>query len=55
MRIKITKASDFDYEEIREIEKFEELKQIDKHTIIRFLNNTEKYDAIVTIYDDYVE
>ena len=63
MKVIITKASDFDYKEVKEINTLEELLKIyhsliidsDKTTIDLYKEKDEKIDCIVIIYDDYVE
>lgn len=63
MKVIITKASDWDYKEVKEINSLEELLKIyhsliidsDKTTIDLYKEKEEKIDCIVIIYDDYVE
>ena len=63
MKAVITKASDWDYREVKEINILEELLKIyhsliidtDKTTINLYKEKDEKIDCVVKIYDDYVE
>lgn len=63
MKAVITKASDWDYREVKEINTLEELLKIyhsliidtDKTTINLYKEKNEKIDCVVKIYDDYVE
>lgn len=63
MEVVITKASDWDYREVKEINTLEELLKIyhsliidtDKATINIYKEKDEKIDCVVKIYDDYVE
>lgn len=62
-KIKIMKASDYNYKEMREISTLEDLEQIAREfndsIVIRFLDKNEKkaeqYDISAIIYDDYLE
>ena len=61
MKIKIEIASDWEYEEIREVENLDCLRELceefnDTRFIVEFIPlHRDKIDAIITIYDDYVE
>lgn len=63
MKAVITKESDWDYREVKEINTLEELLKIyhsliidtDKTTINLYKEKDEKIDCVVKIYDDYVE
>lgn len=63
MKVVITKASDWDYRKVKEINTLEELLKIypsliidtDKTTINLYKEKDEKIDYVVKIYDDYVE
>ena len=69
MRVLITKASDLDYEEIREFKDWNELVvylrerysswivELDKKKIVynMFAKESEWVDVEVTMYDDFVE
>lgn len=62
MKVLIKKASDWDYQEIKEINTLEELIKIYKSLIVETGNELEPYllpekdiDMVVTIYDDYIE
>lgn len=58
MKILVKKASDWDYKEEREVNTLKELQAINDSIIIDFDVDVDTYgdfDAIVTIYDDYVE
>lgn len=63
MKVKITKASDFKFEEMREISTLQDLKEIEKEfsseLIVRFADVEEQqeegFDISIIIYDDYVE
>lgn len=63
MKAVITKASAWDYREVKEINTLEELLKIyhsliidtDKTTINLYKEKDEKIDCVVKIYDDYVE
>lgn len=56
MKVMVKKASDYNFEEIRVINTLEELKQFDCDVIVSFDNGEDyKCDAVVVIYDDYVE
>lgn len=62
-RIKLTKASNFEFEEMRTIETLEQLEQIQEEfkseLIVRFTSKQEQeeenIDIDIIIYDDYVE
>lgn len=63
MKVVITKASDGNYREVKEINTLKELLKIyhsliidtDKTTINLYKEKDEKIDCVVEIYDDYVE
>lgn len=55
MKVLIRKASDDEYEEIREINKIEELETIYKKIIIDFRRKRKGTNATIIIYDDYIE
>jgi len=62
MKVLIKKASDWDYQEIKEINTLEELIEIYKSLIVETGDELEPYllpekdiDMVVTIYDDYIE
>lgn len=63
MKAVIVKASDRNYEEVKEINTLEELFKIyhsliidtDETTINLYKEKDEKIDCVVEIYDDYVE
>lgn len=62
MKVLIKKASDWDYQEIKEINTLEELIKIYKSLIVETGDELEPYllpekdiDMVVTIYDDYIE
>ena len=63
MKVVIEKASDRNYEEVKEINTLEELLKIyptliidtSKTTINLYKEKDKKIDCIVEIYDDYVE
>lgn len=63
MKVIITKASDWDYKEVKDINTLEELLKIypsliidsDKTTIDIYKEKDEKIDCIVKIYDACVE
>lgn len=63
MKVKLRKASDWNFEEVREVETLNDLKALEEEfsseLIINFLDNEEKaeegVDIDITIYDDYVE
>ena len=55
MKVLIIKASNDEYEEIREINKIEELETIYKKIIIDFRRKRKGTNATIIIYDDYIE
>lgn len=61
MRVSIEKASDWDFEEIKEFNTVEELLQYMRNTydswIVEFPEPGSRLgvDLVLTIYDDYVE
>ena len=63
MKVKLRKASDWNFEEVREVETLNDLKALEEEfsseLIVNFLDNEEKaeegVDIDITIYDDYVE
>lgn len=63
MKVVISKASDWDYKEVKEINTLEELLKIyhsliidtDKNIINLYKEKDEKIDCVVRIYDGYVE
>nr|DAY94428.1 MAG TPA: hypothetical protein [Caudoviricetes sp.] len=63
MKVVISKASDWDYKEVKEINTLEELLKIyhsliidtDKTIINLYKEKDEKIDCVVRIYDGYVE
>ena len=63
MKVKITKASDFKFEEMRKISTLQDLKGIEEEfsseLIVRFADIEEQqeegFDISIIIYDDYVE
>lgn len=55
IKVLIIKASDDKYEEIKEINKIEELETIYKKIIIDFRRKRKETNATITIYDDYIE
>jgi hypothetical protein len=63
MKVVISKASDWDYKEVKEINTLEELLNIyhsliidtDKTIINLYKEKDEKIDCVVRIYDGYVE
>lgn len=63
MKVVISKASDWDYKEVKEINTLEELLKIyhsliidtDKTIINLYKEKNEKIDCVVRIYDGYVE
>lgn len=55
MKAMIKKASDWDYEEIREINTLTELKEIYSGFVIDFNPTDKNVDVEIWIYDDYME
>jgi len=63
MKVVISKASDWNYKEVKEINTLEELLKIyhsliidtDKTIINLYKEKDEKIDCVVRIYDGYVE
>ena len=58
MKIRITKASDFNYEEIITMNSMKELSNFIKEfgeIIVGEDDIYNEYDLLITIYDDYVE
>lgn len=63
MKVVISKASNWDYKEVKEINTLEELLKIyhsliidtDKTIINLYKEKDEKIDCVVRIYDGYVE
>lgn len=58
MKIRITKASDMNYEEIITMNSMKELSNFIKEfgeIIVSEDDTYNEYDLLITIYDDYVE
>lgn len=55
MKVLVIKASDDEYEEIKEINTIEEIEQIYKRIVIDFRRKRKGTNATITIYDDYIE
>ena len=64
MKALITKASDWDYEEVKEVNSIEDILKIHPKVVIKKIDGTyinifgEKYDGFdieITIYDEYIE
>lgn len=58
MKIRVTKASDWNYEEIITMNSMKELSNFIKEfgeIIVSEDDTYNEYDLLITIYDDYVE
>lgn len=59
-KVRIIRASDWDFEEIKEIDSLDELFKYKEQYkcnqfVIHFNSPKHRYDIDITIYDDYIE